>query len=123
VNAALDDLRSYCRDARIGIEVNATSRLVPHLPALASRLDLVVALGTTNEASVAPVRELLPSSAELIVKTGVLPRELLEIAWDEPERWTRGTGRLGVHWPGAPALRGVHEDALNRAKHAAGFDI
>ena len=103
--------------------MNATSRLVPHLPALASRLDLVVALGTTNEASVAPVRELLPSSAELIVKTGVLPRELLKIAWDEPDRWTRGTGRLVVHWPGAPALRGVHEDALNRAKHAAGFDV
>ncbi|MDQ1508561.1 MAG: Oxidoreductase family, C-terminal alpha/beta domain [Actinomycetota bacterium] len=122
VNAALDDLRSYCRDARVGIEVNATSRLVPHVPALASQLDLVVALGTTSESSVAPLRELLPSSAELIVKTGVLPRELLEIAWDEPDRWTRGTGRLVVHWPGAPALRVVHEDALNRAKRAAGFN-
>jgi len=36
---------------------------------------VVVALGTTSESSVAPLRELLPSSAELIVKTGVLPRE------------------------------------------------
>jgi hypothetical protein len=123
VKAALDDLRSYCRDARVGIEVNATSRLVPHLPALASQLDLVVALGTTSESSTAPLRELLPASAELIVKTGVLPRELLEIAWDEPDRWTRGAGRLIVHWPGAPELRDVHEGALNRAKHAAGFDV
>jgi len=121
VRAAIDDLRSYCRGARVGIEVNATSRLVPHVPELASRLDLVVALGTTTEASVAPLRELLPASAELIVKTGVLPRELLEIAWDEPDRWTRGAGRLVVHWPGAPTLRAVHADALARAKRAAGF--
>jgi predicted dehydrogenase len=122
IKAALHDLRSYCRGARVGIEVNASSRLVPHLPALASQLDLVVALGTTNESSVAPLRELMPSSAELIVKTGVLPRELLEIAWDEPERWTRGTGRLVVHWPGAPDLRAAHDDSLHRAKRAAGFD-
>ncbi len=94
---------------------------MPHVPALASQLDLVVALGTTTEASIAPVRELLPDSVELIVKTGVLPRELLEIAWDEPDRWTRGTNRLVVHWPGAPDLRPVHQAALNRAKRAAGF--
>ena len=116
-NAVCDALAPF------GIEVNATSRLVPHLPALASQLDFVVALGTTSESSIAPLQELLPASAELIVKTGVLPRELLEIAWDEPDRWTRGTGRLIVHWPGAPELRGVHEDALNRAKRAAGFDV
>lgn len=121
INAALDDLRSYCANARVGIEVNASSRIVPHLPALASQLDLVVALGTTTEASMAPLRELLPASTELIVKTGVLPRELLGIAWDEPDRWTRGTSRLVVHWPGAPGLRGVHADALARAKRAAGF--
>ena len=121
IKAALDDLRSYCANARVGIEVNATSRLVPHVPALASQLDLVVALGTTTEASVAPLRELLPDSVELIVKTGVLPRELLEIAWDEPDRWTRGTNRLVVHWPGAPDLRTVHQAALTRAKRAAGY--
>jgi predicted dehydrogenase/nucleoside-diphosphate-sugar epimerase len=123
VQAALDDLRSYCGDARVGIEVNATTRLVPHIAGLAPHLDLVVALGTTTESSVAPLRELLPASTELIVKTGVLPRELLEIAWDEPDRWTRGASRLVVHWPGAPVLRGVHADALARAKRAAGFDV
>ena len=41
---------------------------------------------------------------ELVVKTGVLPRELLELAWDEPERWSPAD-RLVVHWPGAPGLR------------------
>lgn len=123
INAALEDLRAYCRGARVGIEVNASSRLVPHLPALAKGLDLVVALGTTSESSLAPVRELLPASAELIVKTGVLPRELLEIAWDEPDRWTHGAGRLVVHWPGATELRGVHHDALARARRAAGFRV
>jgi hypothetical protein len=120
INAALGDLRSYAKNARIGIEVNATSRLVPHVPALPSRLDLVVALATTTEASIAPLRELLPESVELIVKTGVLPRELLEISWDEPDRWTRGAGRLVVHWPGAPDLREAHQRALDRAKRAAG---
>ena len=90
VIAALEDLRGYCPDARVGIEVNASSRLVPHLPALAAQLDVVIALGTTSESSLTPLRELLPASAELIVKTGVLPRELLEIAWDEPDRWTHG---------------------------------
>jgi predicted dehydrogenase/nucleoside-diphosphate-sugar epimerase len=122
INAALHDLRSYCANARVGIEVNATSRLVPHVPALAKQLDLVVALGTTTESSIAPLRELLPAQTELIVKTGVLPRELLEIAWDAPDRWTRGNTRLVVHWPGAPDLRDAHEAALNRAKRAAGFD-
>ena len=90
---------------------------------LAPHLDLVVALGTTTESSVGPLRELLPQSTELIVKTGVLPRELLEIAWDEPDRWTRGASRFIVHWPGAPGLRGVHADALARAKRAAGFNV
>ncbi len=123
VRAALDDLRSYCANARVGIEVNATARLVPHIAGLAPRLDLVVALGTTTESSIAPLRELLPQSVELIVKTGVLPRELLEIAWDEPDRWTRGQSRLVVHWPGAPDLRAVHADALARAKRAAGFNV
>ena len=46
IGAALDDLRAYCPEARIGIEVNAADRLVPHVAAVASRLDLVVALGT-----------------------------------------------------------------------------
>src|SRR5204863_2585801 len=122
VNAALADLRGYCGEARVGIEVNASSRLVPHVPALAAQLDIVVALGTTNESSLTPLRELLPASTELIVKTGVLPREVLEIAWDEPERWTHGKGQLVVHWPGASPLRAVHREALARAKCAAGFD-
>ncbi len=120
INAALDDLRSHCANARVGIEANASSRLVPHLPALSPQLDAIVALGTTTESSLGPLRELLPASTELIVKTGVLPRELLEIAWDEPDRWTRGSSRLVVHWPGAPQLRRVHQDALARAKRAAG---
>ncbi len=124
VEAALDDLRAYCRDARVGVEVNATARFVPHVPTLASQLDLVVALGTTREENLAPLRELLPSSVELVVKTGMLPRELLEIAWDEPRRWTHGhgTGRLVVNWPGAPSLRALHESALVRARRAAGLD-
>jgi predicted dehydrogenase/nucleoside-diphosphate-sugar epimerase len=122
IEAALDDLHSYCPDARIGLEVNAVSRLVPHIPTVASRLDVVVALGTLSPASLTPVRELLPASAELVVKTGVLPRELLEIAWAQPERWTGGDGRLIVHWPGAPTLQPVHVDAIARAKRAAGLD-
>ncbi len=122
ISAALDDLRAYCTNARVGIEVNAAARLVPQIPAIASKLDVVVALGTTRPTSLAPLRELLPDSVELVVKTGVLPRELLEIAWDAPERWTGGEGRLVVHWPGAPGLRAVHGDALARAKRAAGRD-
>jgi hypothetical protein len=122
INAALEDLHSYCANARVGIEVNACSRVVPHMPALAKQLDLVIALGTTTESSIAPLRELLPAQTELIVKTGVLPRGLLEIAWDEPDRWTRGNSRLVVHWPGTPDLREAHETALNQAKRAAGFD-
>jgi predicted dehydrogenase/nucleoside-diphosphate-sugar epimerase len=122
IEAALDDLRSYCPDARVGLEVNAVARLVPHIPTVASRLDVVVALGTLSRASLAPLRELLPASAELVVKTGVLPRELLEIAWAEPERWTGGDGGLIVHWPGAPALQPVHAEAIARAKRAAGLD-
>ena len=57
IEAALDDLHSYCPNARIGLEVNAVSRLVPHIPTVASRLDVVVALGTLSAASLAPVRE------------------------------------------------------------------
>jgi len=102
--------------------VNASSRLVPHIPALAAQLGVVVALGTTRPASLAPLREALPSHVELVVKTGVLPRELLEIAWDEPERWTQGLGRLVVHWPGAPALRAVHAAAVLEARRAAGLE-
>ncbi len=81
ISAALADLRHHCPGARIGVEVNASSRLVPHLLGLADQLDVVVALGTTRPASLAPLRELLPSGVELVVKTGVLPRELAEIAW------------------------------------------
>lgn len=121
IESALDDLRSHCPNARIGLEVNATSRFVPHLPTLASRLDLVVALGTMSLDGIAPVRELLHSSCELVVKTGVLPRELLEVAWEQPERWTAGEMRLVVHWPGAPTLRRVHADATTRARRAAGL--
>jgi len=122
ISAALDDLGAYCTKARVGIEVNGAARLVSQIPAIASKLDVVVALGTTRPTSLAPLRELLPDSVELVVKTGVLPRELLEIAWDAPERWTGGEGRLVVHWPGAPGLRAVHGDALARAKRAAGRD-
>jgi len=55
-----------------------------------------------------------------VAKTGVLPRELLELAWDEPVRWTGVDERLAVHWPGAPGLRGAHRDALEQALVAAG---
>jgi predicted dehydrogenase/nucleoside-diphosphate-sugar epimerase len=120
VASALDDLRKHCPGARIGVEVNAALRLAPHIPAIASRLDLVVALGTTQESALAELTEMLSDSTELIVKTGVLPREVLEIAWNEPERWTRGRGRLVVHWPGAPGLRQAHHDAIHSAKVAAG---
>jgi hypothetical protein len=105
------------------VEVNASSRLVPHIPALASQLDVVVALGTPRAASLAPMRDLLPSSVELVVKTGVMPRELLEIAWDEPQRWTHGSARLVVHWPGAPGLRVVHAASLGQARRAAGLEV
>jgi predicted dehydrogenase/nucleoside-diphosphate-sugar epimerase len=122
IEAALDDIRRYCCNAKIGVEVNAAARLAPYVPAIASQLDVVVALGTTRTASLQELREALSDSAELIVKTGVLPRELLEMAWDEPERWTGGQGQLVVHWPGAPALRQAHEGALQRAKLAAGLN-
>ena len=122
IEAALVDLRRHCPDARVGVEVNASSRLVPHIPALAAQLGVVVALGTTRPASLVTLREVLPSHVELVVKTGVLPRELLEFAWDEPKRWTNGAGRLVVHWPGAPALRRVHEASVVEARRAAGLD-
>jgi predicted dehydrogenase/nucleoside-diphosphate-sugar epimerase len=123
IQAAVEDLRVRCKGAQVGVEVNASARLVPHLPALASHLDLVVALGTTNAAGLAPMRESLPSSVELVVKTGVMPRELLEIAWDEPQRWTHGSGRLVVHWPGAPGLRAAHKASLVQARRAAGLEV
>jgi hypothetical protein len=119
IGAALDDLRAYCPDARIGLEVNAVGRLVPHVAAVASRLDVVVALGTPAGTQLDPLREMLVDRTEVIVKTGVLPRELLELAWDEPTRFT-GEGRLIVHWPGAPGLRDAHRDALDQAMLAAG---
>ena len=121
IGSALDDLRQHCPDARIGIEVNATARLAPQIPAIASRLDLVVALGTTQPSTLAGLAEMLPDSTELVVKTGVLPHEVLEIAWNEPDRWTGGRGRLVVHWPGAPDLRQAHHAALQLAKLAAGL--
>lgn len=120
IGAALDDLRSFCPDARIGIEVNATGRLVPHVAAVASRLDLVVALGTPAGTQLDSLREMLSDGTEVVVKTGVLPRELLELAWDEPERWATGD-RLVVHWPGAPGLREAHREALDQATIAAGI--
>jgi predicted dehydrogenase/nucleoside-diphosphate-sugar epimerase len=116
---ALDDLRAGCPGARVGVEVNAARRFAAHVPALASRLDLVVALGTPSGDGVPRVRELLRSGTEVVVKTGVLPRELLELAWDEPTRWT-ADGRLVVHWPGAPGLRDAHRAALAAATLAAG---
>jgi predicted dehydrogenase/nucleoside-diphosphate-sugar epimerase len=122
IAAALADLRRHCPGARVGVEVNASSRLVPHLPGLAPQLDVVVALGTTRPASLAPLRELLPPGVELVVKTGVMPRELLEVAWDEPDRWTHGADRLVVHWPGAPGLRSAHARAVVEARRTAGLD-
>lgn len=121
VASALDDLRHHCPRARIGVEVNASARLAPHIPSIASRLDVVVALGTTKQSALDGLAEMLSDSTELVVKTGVLPREVLEIAWNEPARWTRGRGRLVVHWPGAPGLRQAHHDALQSAKSAAGL--
>lgn len=121
VGSALDDLRHHCPGARIGVEVNAAARLAPHIPAIASRLDLVVALGTTQRSTLDGLAETLSDSTELVVKTGVLPREVLEMAWNEPERWTGGRGQLVVHWPGAPGLRQAHHDALESAKLAAGL--
>lgn len=120
IRAALDDLRDHCPDARVGIEVNATSRLVPHAPALADRLDLVVALTTPANPRLGALRELLDEGTELVAKTGVLPSELLELAWDEPARWTGVDERLVVHWPGAPGLRAAHRAALDLAFVAAG---
>ena len=120
IGAGLDDLRAYCPEARIGIEVNAASRLVPHVPAIASRLDLVVALGTPT-GQFDYLRESLGDATELVVKTGVLPRELLELAWDEPARWAGADGRLVVHWPGTPGLRVAHQDSLEQAAIAAGI--
>jgi NADH dehydrogenase len=117
---ALDDLRSARPDARVGVEVNAVARLAPHVPAIASQLDLVVALGTPAGGGVDAVRELLDHETEVVIKTGVLPRELLELAWDEPHRWSED-GRVVVHWPGAPGLRDAHRDALTVATLAAGI--
>ncbi len=133
VEAAIEDLRARCKNARVGVEVNASARLVPHLSALASKLDIVVALGTTRPDCLASYRELLPASVELVVKTGVMPRELLEIAWDEPHRWTHpsdqsvaagsDSGRLVVHWPGVPGLRAIHRTALAAARRSAGLEV
>ena len=67
------------------------------------------------------LRESLGDATELVVKTGVLPRELLELAWDEPARWAGPDGRLVVHWPGTPGLRVAHQDALEQAAIAAGI--
>jgi hypothetical protein len=120
IGAALDDLRAGCPGARVGIEVNATGRLVPQVAAIASNLDVVVALGSPAGTQLSALRELLPSTTELVVKTGVLPRELLELAWDEPERWSPAD-RLVVHWPGAPGLRDAHRDATEQAAVAAGL--
>jgi hypothetical protein len=89
---------------------------VPHIPTVSSRLDVVVAVGGEPD----PLRELLPASAELVVKTGVLPRELLAIAWAQPQRWTCGAGALIVHWPGAPAPQPRHAEAIARAKGSSG---
>jgi len=122
IAAALDDVRRRCPAARVGVEVNAASRLVPHVLGLAPHLDVVVALGTTRPASLDPLRELLPERVELVVKTGVMPRELLEIAWEEPDRFTHRPGRLVVHWPGAPTLRALHERTVADARRAAGHD-
>jgi predicted dehydrogenase/nucleoside-diphosphate-sugar epimerase len=122
IASALDDLHSYCPKARVGLEVNASSRLVPHVPELAAQLDLVIAICTLDPANVAPLREMLPASTELVAKTGVLPSELLQIAWDDPDRWTEGNGRLMVHWPGAPALRDVDTQRIAHAKHASGIN-
>ena len=121
IGAALNDLRRHCPDARIGLEVNAGVRLGPHIPAIASLLDVVVALGTTKPCTLAGLVEMLPDRTELVIKTGVLPHEVLEIAWAEPERWTGHRGRLVVHWPGAPDLRHSHTAALAWAKDAAGL--
>jgi hypothetical protein len=120
IAAALDDLRARFPKARVGIEVNASARLAPQLPALGDQLDVVITLGTTEEASLSALRELLSPSVQLVVKTGVLPRELLELAWNEPERWTHGDGPLVVHWPGAPGLRDAHRAALGQARAASG---
>jgi predicted dehydrogenase/nucleoside-diphosphate-sugar epimerase len=121
IGAALNDLRRHCPGARIGVEVNAGDRLSPHIPAIASRLDIVVALGTTKRAGLAGLAEMVADRTELVVKTGVLPHEILEIAWAEPERWTGNRGTLVVHWPGAPDLRPSHIAALASAKEAAGL--
>jgi 2-alkyl-3-oxoalkanoate reductase len=121
IGAALDDLRRHCPHARVGVEVNAAIRLVPHIPSIAARLDIVVALGTTKPSALAGLAEMLPAHTELVIKTGVLPHEVLEIAWAEPERWTANRGSLVVHWPGAPDLRQTHNAALESAKQAAGL--
>jgi hypothetical protein len=120
IGAALMDLRAGCPGARVGVEVNATGRLVPQVAAIASDLDVVVALGSPAGTQLSALRELLPSTTELVVKTGVLPRELLELAWDEPERWSPAD-RLVVHWPGAPGLRDAHREATEQAALAAGL--
>jgi predicted dehydrogenase/nucleoside-diphosphate-sugar epimerase len=123
LRAAIDDLRSRCPQARVGIEANAVSRLIPHAPLLGSQIDMVIALGSADPGRLVPLNELLPSTVEVVTKTGPLPRELLEVAWDDPERWTHGRGRLVVHWPGAPGLRAAHEASLQYALRAAGHDI
>ena len=123
IEAALDDLRAHCRGARVGVEVER------ELAARTAHPGARLAARRRGRARHHPAGEprarcasCCPSAVELVVKTGVMPRELLEIAWDEPERWTHGSDRLVVHWPGAPALRPVHEASVVEARRAAGLD-
>jgi hypothetical protein len=121
IRSALAAIRRRCGRARVGIEANATARLAPWLPELASLLDVVVVLGTTNPASVAPVLDLLPDGVELVVKTGSVPPEVAALAWEQPERWTHGDHRLVVPWNGVPSLRVLDERRLHDASVGAGL--
>jgi len=120
IRAALTAIRDRCPSARVGLEANAAGRLAPWLPRLERHRDVLVALGSTRPESLAPVRDLLPDSVELVVKTGVVPGEVAALAWEEPERWAGSGHRLVVPWNGAPRLRDLDERRLLEASAGAG---
>jgi hypothetical protein len=116
--------RRRCGRARVGLEANAVRRLVPYLASLADVVDDVLALTTPAGNDAEDVATLLNAvgrpGARVIRKTGVLPTDLLELAWREPERWRRQQPLLVVDWAAAPPLTGLRRAALAAAVRAVG---
>ncbi len=117
--AAIADIRGRLPGARVGLEVNAVGRFVPHVPALPP-LDIVVALATPAGTALDALREALPETTEVVLKTGTVPVEVSEVAAARPELWHSGDGRrLVVDWAGA-GLADARRADLDAARAASG---